>query len=58
MVPAFSFRGRTEAGQTDIRRICGTNMKHEFYYQQMNKAQQSAYRAMLGGFESLSPEAV
>lgn len=31
-------------------------MKQEFYYQQMNKAQQNAYRAMLDGFESLSPE--
>ena len=46
----------SEAGQTDLRRICGTNMKQEFYYQQMNKAQQNAYRAMLDGFESLSPE--
>ena len=31
-------------------------MKQEFYYQQMNKAQQNAYRAMLDGFASLSPE--
>ena len=46
----------SEAGQTDLRRICGTNMKQEFYYQQMNKAQQNAYRAMLDGFASLSPE--
>ena len=46
----------SEAGQTDLRRICGTNMKQEFYYQQMNKAQKNAYRAMLDGFESLSPE--
>ena len=46
----------SEAGQTDLRRICGTNMKQEFYYQQMNKAQQNAYRAMLDGFESPSPE--
>lgn len=31
-------------------------MKQEYYYQQMGKAQQSAYRAMLDGFEAIAPE--
>ena len=31
-------------------------MKQEYYYQHMNKAQQSVYRAMLDGFEMISPE--
>lgn len=31
-------------------------MKQEYYYQQMTKAQQSSYRAMLEGFSSVSPE--
>ena len=31
-------------------------MKQEYYYQHMNKAEQSVYRAMLAGFEMISPE--
>lgn len=31
-------------------------MKQEYYYQHMDKAEQSAYRAMLDGFEMISPE--
>lgn len=30
-------------------------MKQEYYYQHMNKQEQSAYRAMLAGFEAMSP---
>lgn len=31
-------------------------MKQEYYYQQMNKTEQTVYRAMLEGFENLSPQ--
>lgn len=31
-------------------------MKQEYYYQQMNKTEQTVYRAMLDGFENLSPQ--
>lgn len=31
-------------------------MRDGYYFQQMNKGQQSVYRAMLDGFEALSPE--
>ena len=31
-------------------------MKQEYYYQQMNKAEQAAYRAMLDGLEAMQPE--
>lgn len=31
-------------------------MKQEYYYQHMNKQEQSAYRAMLAGLEAMSPE--
>lgn len=31
-------------------------MKQEYYYQQMNKSEQAVYRAMLAGFEAISPE--